>query len=103
MAAYHIIALGLGHEDLDQIFAIQASAIARNTFDTPEELMDIMDSLARPDNATEAERKRRRRTSPTVEFACYKLDQCAMWKEWVAVLGIRLKGLRNLESSLARF
>ena len=57
--------------------------------------MEIMDSLARPDNASEAERKRRRRDANKVEFACYKLEQCAPWKEWVAVLGIRLKGLRH--------
>lgn len=86
-----------GHEDLDQIFAIQASAISRSTFDTPEALMEIMDSLARPNDAGEAERKRYKKGAARVDFECYKLDQCAQWKTWVAVLGIRLKGLRDLQ------
>ena len=75
---------------------MQASAIARNTFDTPEQLIDIMDSLARPENAGELERKRHKSDAARVDFQAYKLDQVAPWKEWVAMLGIRLKGLRSL-------
>ena len=84
-----------GHEDLDQIFSIQASLIARHEFNTPEELMQIMDSASRPERQSEAMRKAQK-TNFNVDCECKKLDECAEWQQWVAMLGIRLKGLRAL-------
>lgn len=91
------IKLTPGHEDLDQVFSIQASLIARNKFNTPEELMQIMDSAARPERPSEAMRKAQKTSAFKVDCECQKLDECAEWQTWVAMLGIRLKGLRRLD------
>lgn len=47
-----------GHEDLDQIFSVQASMISRSEFDTPDQLIDLLDSATRPDSESGRERKR---------------------------------------------
>lgn len=31
-----------------------------------------------------------------VECEAFKLDECAEWRPWVAMLGLRLKGLRAM-------
>ena len=88
--------VGHSHEDLDQVFAIQASLIARSTFEFLEALLELMDSMSRPENVAEVERKKRKVVdASSVPFHAYKLDQCAEWQSWVAMLGVRLKGLRS--------
>ena len=84
-----------GHEDLDQIFSRQAALIARHTFDTPQELVEILDSATRP---LEGEQERVREQQGAARMSCiaYKLDRAPDWKKWASVLGIRLKGLRAL-------
>ena len=57
--------------------------------------MQIMDSASRPERQSEAMRKSQK-TSFNVDCECKKLDECAEWQQWVAMLGIRLKGLRAL-------
>lgn len=64
-----------GHEDLDQAFSQQAALICRHVFDTPEQVTEIMDQN-------------------DLESRCAKIDEVAEWKEWVAVVGLHLKGLR---------
>lgn len=53
-----------------------------------------MDSTYRPEAAGERERKRAR--TAKVDVSAVKLDTVALWKDWVAVLGLQFKGLRSL-------
>ena len=89
-----------GHEDLDQIFSVQASLISRHVFDNPTELIEILDSAGRPQD--EGERIRKRRKVSQIDCRAYKLDEAADWKAWVAMLGVRVKGLRHLDLSLQK-
>ncbi|CAK9085947.1 Uncharacterized protein SCF082_LOCUS40690 [Durusdinium trenchii] len=73
------------HEDLDQLFSQQAALICRHTFDTPDEVVDIMDSMGRPRDAAERERKRSKVVK--VEAFASKLDETADWKSWVRQVG----------------
>lgn len=84
-----------GHEDLDQVFSRQAALIARHTFDTPQQLVEILDSATRPPE-DEQERVREQQGAARVSCIAYKLDRAPDWKKWTSVLGIRLKGLRAL-------
>ncbi|CAK9032211.1 unnamed protein product, partial [Durusdinium trenchii] len=64
-----------------------------DTFNNPEDLLEILaDTSSRPDNAAELIRKTW--DAPRLEVRPYKLDEAANWKAWVAMLGIRVKGLR---------
>jgi len=78
---------------LDQAFSQQAALICRHIFDTPEQVATIMDTLCRSDVSGERERKKQK--THKVEAYASKLDEVADWKEWVAVSGIWLKGLRT--------
>lgn len=84
-----------GHEDLDQVFSVIASLVARYEFSTPDELVDILDSAGRPSEAEVAERERKRtKKNFTVDCQAYKLDQTAGWHAWASAAGVRVKGLR---------
>lgn len=73
-----------------------ASLIARYEFADPDELIEIIDSAGTPcADGGEQERKRCKKKF-TVDCQAYKLDQTARWHEWVAALGVRVKGLRSL-------
>ena len=85
-----------GHEDIDQVFSVQAQLISRHEINNPEELMQIMDTSGRPRSDAEAMRKARKLDVAKVACETYKLDEVALWKDWVSKLGIRLKGLRTL-------
>lgn len=87
---------GHSHEDLDQAFSQQASLICRHTFDTPEQVVEILDSCCRPSEPSEQARKRHK--NHKVEAAAYKLDEVAEWKDWSAVSGVWVKGLRYVGS-----
>ena len=68
-----------------------------DTFNNPEDLLEILaDASSRPDNAAELIRKTW--DAPRLEVRPYKLDEAANWKAWVAMLGIRVKGLRCLQA-----
>ena len=84
-----------GHEDLDQVFSVISSLIARHEFETPSALVDLLDSSGRPSDEMEGERKKLKK-EVHVECRAYKLDECARWHDWTSVLGIRAKGLRCL-------
>ena len=90
-----------GHEDLDQAFSQQAALICRHVFDTPEMVTEIMDTMCRPDNPGERERKRNK--CHKVEASAEKLDEVAQWREWCSVAGIKLKGLRPLGIRVQHF
>ena len=77
---------------MDQIFSVQAALISRHTFDSPSELVDILDSGARPEDPGEQQRRQRQQPG-NVECEAYKLDEVADWKQWTSMLGVRLKGL----------
>ena len=79
---------------MDQYFSQQAALLARNTFDTPDDVVSLLDSSYRPEFFADQERKHAKTIK--VGAHAYKLDNCARWKEWVAKLGIRLFGLRYL-------
>ena len=78
---------------MDQAFSQQAALIARYTFNTPNEVVEILDSACQPDRAGERERKRHK--THKVEAAAEKLDECANWKPWAEVSGITVKGMRT--------
>ena len=63
--------------------------------------MQIMDSTSRPEKQSEAMRKARKTGNFKVDCECQKLDETAEWKDWAAMLGIRLKGLRTWAQNLA--
>ncbi|CAK9008227.1 unnamed protein product [Durusdinium trenchii] len=88
--------VGHSHEDIDQVFSVQAQLISRHEFNNPEELMQIMDTSGRPRSDAEAMRKARKLDVAKVACETYKLDEVALWKDWVSKLGIRLKGLRKV-------
>lgn len=54
-----------------------------------------MDNTFRADDPAEVHR-RRGQLGPTIEANAFKFDQAANWKDWVAVLGIRMSRLRHL-------
>ena len=81
-----------GHEDLDQIFSVISSLIARYEFSTPEDLIEILDFAGQPLEAGEQERKRVKKPF-TVECQAYKLDQTAKWHDWVSPAAVKVKGL----------
>eukprot|EP00435_Cladocopium_sp_Y103_P043291 s1803_g12.t1 len=84
-----------GHEDIDQCFSVQAALIARHTFDNPTELVQILDGSTRSE--VPAERQRAWQKLGQVHCEAFKLDEAADWKQWVSMLGIRVKGLRAPE------
>ena len=85
-----------GHEDLDQIFSVVASLISRYEFSNPDELVDILDSAGRPEAEVGEQERKRTKKNFTVDCQAYKLDQMARWHDWVSVLGVRVKGLRDV-------
>ncbi|CAE7335211.1 unnamed protein product [Symbiodinium sp. CCMP2592] len=85
---------GHSHEDLDQVFSQQSAFIGRHCFDSASEVVQLIDSTYRPDDVGERERKRAKTASVTM--TCVKLDSVALWQDWVAVLGLRFKGLRKV-------
>lgn len=89
-----------GHEDLDQAFSQQAALICRRTFDTPEQVAEILDTNCRPDDA--GERARKRNKTHKVEAAAAKLDETANWREWGSVVGVYVKGVRILAIAMIR-
>ena len=91
-----------GHEDLDQIFSVVASLISRYEFSSPDELVDILDSAGRPEAEVGEQERKRTKKNFTVDCQAYKLDQVARWHEWVSVLGVRVKGLRELAVNFCR-
>ncbi|CAE7814351.1 unnamed protein product [Symbiodinium sp. CCMP2456] len=85
---------GHSHEDIDQVFSQQSAFISRQTFDSPEDVVRLLDSTHRPEASGERERKRARAVK--VDVSAVKLDTVALWKDWVAVLGLQFKGLRKV-------
>ena len=83
---------------MDQAFSVQAGVIARNVFDNPSELIEILDSMGRAGG--EAEQLRKQQKVSRVDCEAYQLDEAAQWKDWVSMLGIRVKGLRSWASLL---
>lgn len=81
---------------MDQAFSQQAALICRHTFDTPEQVVEILDSCCRPSDPGEQQRKRHK--THTVEAFSQKLDEVAEWKDWAAVTGLWVKGLRHSAS-----
>ena len=86
---------------MDQVFGHASGHIARSEFDTPDEAVEVLDSLGRP--SSRAEQLRKNSCSSSVNSSLYmrqacatKLDTAADWKTWVERLGIRMKGLRNI-------
>ena len=79
---------------MDQAFSQQAALICRHTFDTPEQVVEILDSCCRPSEAAEQQRKRHK--THKVQAIASKLDDVAEWKDWSAVAGVWVKGLRSL-------
>ena len=85
---------GHSHEDGDQIFSQEARLISRHVFDTPNDLVEIMDDHCRPANHGEALRKRQKLLKTSVRASAYKLDEVANWKAWGLVSGVHVQGLR---------
>ena len=83
-----------GHEDIDQAFGQLASMICTSSFETPEALVDLI-------NGGAGTRKRHRLRSQHV-FA-QQMDEVARWKDWTAQLGIKIKGMSSLTSSISTF
>ena len=83
-----------GHEDIDQYFSQQGALLSRNTFDSADDVVNLMDSSYRPESLSDQQRKQQKEIR--VCSQAYKLDTVAKWKPWVAVLGVRLLGLRSL-------
>ena len=79
---------------MDQIFSQQGAFIARHTFDSPQDVVRLIDSTYRPEDPGERERKRLKQEK--VDMSAVKLDSVALWQDWVAVLGVHFKGLRIL-------
>lgn len=74
-----------GHEDIDQCFGQLSALMALGTFDSPEQLIDLI-------NGGAGNRSRNQIRGKHV-FAC-TVDQTACWKDWVRQLAVKLKGLR---------
>ncbi|CAK9078250.1 unnamed protein product, partial [Durusdinium trenchii] len=83
-----------GHEDVDQYFSQIASYLTPQEFSTPQDVVELLDSATRPDREADSFRKQAQRAK--VHTHTYKLDEVACWQDWVAALGIRLLGLRNV-------
>ena len=66
--------------------------MAPQQFDTPNDVVELLDSSSRPESVSELRRKQAKR--PKVRTDAYKLDTVAKWQLWVSALGIRLLGLR---------
>lgn len=67
---------------MDQLFAQVALAIARACFNDPDDVVEVLSRLCRG-------------VKGSVRANAYKLDQVACWKEWVAHLRLKLKGLHD--------
>ena len=80
---------------MDQVFSQKAALIARHTFNTPDEVVNILDTSCRPDAA--GERARKQAKIHKVKAMAYKLDEVAGWKKWLQVVGVKIKGMRLLE------
>jgi len=84
---------------VDQVFGHVSGHVARSEFDTPDDVVEVLDSLGRPSSHAEQLRKKSNSVSSSLfmRHACAtKLDTAADWKTWVERLGIRMKGLRNI-------
>ena len=79
---------------MDQAFSVQAGVISRHTFDNANDVTQILDSSSRSNNPAEQQRVRR---AGQVYVESYKLDEAADWKQWVSMVGVRVKGLRPLK------
>ena len=82
-----------GHEDVDQVIGEAAGEVAQHEYDTPEQLVQILDGLGKSARAPKRAKSGRNR-----EIFGEKMDQSACWKVWVERLGIHLKGLRTFDS-----
>lgn len=60
-----------------------------------------MDSSCRPIDPGEQQRKRHK--NHKVEASAAKLDEVAEWKDWAAVAGVWVKGLRHSEKEYKFF
>jgi hypothetical protein len=84
-----------GHEDVDQVFGQTAGHIARNEFDTSNDVVELLDSASRPLLSSEQARQRGESSKTARRQAgAEKLDEVADWKIWVARVGIKMKGIR---------
>ena len=86
---------GHSHEDVDQIFSQVSGMLSSQTFSNPDELVDLLNLTCQPDTRAQSLRQKKRRLDRVAASSC-RLDQTAQWKEWVAVAGVKLKGLRLL-------
>lgn len=77
---------------MDQVIGETAGFLARHTYDTGEQVVDLLDATC---HKAACEKQRGPRV-PTRNASATKLDECALWKEWVSFLGISFKGLRIL-------
>ncbi|CAK9077854.1 unnamed protein product [Durusdinium trenchii] len=78
------------HEDVDQVFGQISRLLRGKCFNSPEELIKLLNQCA---GANQADSSTRLRGTSACAF---KLDQAAKWKAWVRQLGIVLKGRVHL-------
>jgi len=83
------------------MFGEIAGYIGRLTYDTPDQLVELVDAATRPENSAEALRTESSQTLLRRQACASKLDQCALWKQYTHTIGIRVKGLRPLEACLS--
>eukprot|EP00435_Cladocopium_sp_Y103_P030834 s4234_g7.t1 len=86
---------GHSHEDVDQVFSQVAAMMSHSSFSTPDDLLELLNCTCQSDNAGHAARLKKQKFQKIRASACM-LDQAADWKSWVAVAGLKLKGLRFL-------
>ena len=86
---------GHSHEDIDQIFSQVAAMMSHSSFSTPDDLLELLNGTCQSDNPGHAARLKKQKFQKIRASACM-LDQAADWKSWVAVAGMKLKGLRLL-------
>ena len=86
---------GHSHEDIDQFFSQVAAMMSHSSFSTPDELLELLNGTCQSDNPGHAARLKKQKLQKIRASACM-LDQAADWKSWIAVAGMKLKGLRLL-------
>ena len=74
---------------MDQCFGQTAGYIACTTFDSSNDLVELLDTATKPDLHVGNSTLRKAQSQ--------KLDQTADWKLYVSRLGLRMKGLRILD------
>ena len=88
---------GHSHEDVDQCFGQLAKLIQGRTFDTANEIVDLIAKAAKPAAGNNTASASRIRGGGRVHVS--KLDEVCCWKDWVAQLGISFRGLRDLAAN----